>query len=65
MEGQHTQRGGRRAGAGRKKKDGVGTEFVGVKLNRNHYRLIKDNHDNLSAFVGEAVREKLEGEGLL
>ena len=29
-------KGGKREGAGRPPKDGVGTEFVGVKLNKKH-----------------------------
>ena len=58
-------KGGRRAGAGRPPKDGVGTEHVGVKLNKNHVRLIRNNYDNLSEFISKAVKEKLRREGLI
>jgi hypothetical protein len=58
-------KGGRREGAGRKPKDGVGTEFVGVKLNKKHVQLIRDNYDNLSEFISKAVKEKLRREGLV
>ena len=58
-------RGGKRDGAGRKPKDGVGTEFVGVKLNKKHVQLIRDNYDNLSEFISKAVKEKLRREGLV
>ena len=58
-------KGGRREGAGRKPKDGVGTEFIGVKLNKKHVQLIRDNYDNLSEFISKAVKEKLRREGLV
>ena len=58
-------RGGRREGAGRKPKDGVGTEFVGVKLNKKHLQIIRDNYDNLSEFISKAVKNQLRREELL
>lgn len=58
-------RGGKREGAGRKPKDGVGTTLVAVKLNRLHVLLIRHNYDNLSDFISRAVKEKLRREGLL
>jgi hypothetical protein len=58
-------RGGHREGAGRPPKDGVGTEFVGVKLNKKHLQIIRDNYDNLSEFICKAVKEKLRREELL
>ena len=58
-------KGGRREGAGRKPKDGVGTEFVGVKLNKKHLQIIRDNYDNLSEFISKAVKNQLRREGLL
>jgi hypothetical protein len=58
-------KGGRREGAGRKPKDGVGTEFVGVKLNKKHLQIIKENYDNLSEFISKAVKNQLRREGLL
>lgn len=58
-------RGGKRDGAGRPPKDGVGTEFVGVKLNKKHLQIIRDNYDNLSEFICKAVKEKLRREELL
>ena len=57
--------GGKREGAGRKPKDGVGTEFVGVKLNKKHVQLIRENCDNLSEFISKAVKNQLRREGLL
>ena len=59
------QKGGFREGAGRKPKDGVGTEFIGVKLNKKHVQLIKENYKNLSEFISKAVKEKLRREGLV
>lgn len=58
-------KGGKREGAGRKPKDGVGTIFVGVKLNKKHVQIIRDNYDNLSEFISKAVKEKLRREGLV
>ena len=58
-------KGGFRPNAGRKPKDGVGTEFIGVKLNKKHVQLIKDNYKNLSEFISKAVKEKLRREGLV
>jgi hypothetical protein len=58
-------RGGKRDGAGRKPKDGVGTEFVGVKLNKKHLQIIRDNYDNLSEFISKAVKNQLRREELL
>ena len=58
-------KGGRREGAGRKPKDGVGTEFVGVKLNKKHLQIIRDNYDNLSEFISKAVKNQLRREELL
>ena len=58
-------KGGKREGAGRPPKDGVGTEYVGVKLNKLHVLLIRHNYDNLSDFISRAVKEKLRREGLL
>jgi hypothetical protein len=58
-------RGGRREGAGRPPKDGVGTEFVGVKLNKRHLQIIRDNYDNLSEFISKAVKNQLRREELL
>ena len=58
-------RGGKRDGAGRKPKDGVGTEFVGVKLNKKHLQIIKENYDNLSEFISKAVKNQLRREELL
>ena len=58
-------RGGKRDGAGRPPKDGVGTEFVGVKLNKKHLQIIRDNYDNLSEFISKAVKNQLRREELL
>jgi hypothetical protein len=58
-------KGGRREGAGRKPKDGVGTEYVGVKLNKNHVQIIRENYDNLSEFISKAVKNQLRREGLI
>jgi hypothetical protein len=58
-------KGGKREGAGRKPKDGVGTEYVGVKLNKLHVLLIRKNFDNLSEFISKAVKNQLKREGLL
>ena len=59
-------KGGKREGAGRKPKDGVGTAFVGVKLNKNHVQLIHDNYDgSLSEFISKAVKNELRREGLI
>lgn len=58
-------RGGKRIGAGRKPKDGVGTQLVAVKLNKNHLRIIKANFDNVSEFISKAVKEKLRRDSLL
>jgi len=58
-------KGGKREGAGRPPKDGVGTEFVGVKLNKKHLQIIKDNYDNLSEFISKAVKNQLRREGLV
>jgi hypothetical protein len=57
--------GGARPNAGRKPKDGVGTTLIAAKLNKNHVRIIRENFDNLSEFIGKAVKEKLRRDGLL
>ena len=58
-------KGGARDGAGKPPKDGVGTTFVGVKLNKLHVMLIRKNFDNLSEFISKAVKNELRREGLL
>ena len=58
-------KGGKREGAGRPPKDGVGTEYVGVKLNKKHVQIIKENYDNLSEFISKAVKGQLRREGLI
>lgn len=58
-------KGGKREGAGRKPKDGVGTAFVGVKLNKLHVMLIRKNFGNLSEFISKAVKNELRREGLI
>ena len=58
-------RGGFREGAGRKPKDGVGTELVHVRLNKEHAELIRLKHGNMSHFIGLAVKNQLKREGLI
>ena len=58
-------RGGKREGAGRKPKDGVGTQLVAVKLNKNHLRIIKEHYPNVSAFISKAVKNQLRREELI
>lgn len=70
MAEEEKKRGGARAGAGRKPKDGVGTHLMAIKLNKRHYELIKmlvENEEfaSVSEFIGRAVREKLMREGLV
>jgi hypothetical protein len=58
-------KGGARPGAGRKPKGGVGTEHVGVRLNKEYIQIIKENYDNFSTFVDKAVKNQLIREGLI
>ena len=58
-------KGGFREGAGRKPKDGVGTELVHVRLNKQHVELIRNRYENLSHFVSVAVKNQLKREGLI
>lgn len=57
--------GGKRAFAGRKKKGGVGTKQVSVRIRINYLELIKDNFPILAEFVDEAIKNQLRREGLL
>ena len=59
MEKEKKPKGGKRVGAGRKKKDGVGSERVCVRLNKEHLAIIKEHHPNVSEFISKAVKEKL------
>ena len=58
-------RGGFREGAGRKPKDGVGTELVHVRLNKEHVEIIRQKYDNLSKFISKAVKNQLKREMLI
>lgn len=58
-------RGGFREGAGRKPKDGVGTQNVSVRINRNYLRVIRLNYDHLSTFIDKAIRNQLKREGII
>lgn len=58
-------RGGKREGSGRKPKGGIGTILCSVKLRQDYVALIRENFDNLSGFVDQAVREKLRKERLI
>lgn len=58
-------KGGKREGAGRKPKDGVGTLSITVRLNKYHVLLIRNNFDSVSEFISKAVKEKLRREGLV
>lgn len=58
-------KGGKREGAGRKPKDGVGTQLIACKLNKNHVRIIRENYENLSKFLDKAVKNQLKREGLI
>ena len=51
-------RGGKREGAGRKQKGGVGTIQCGVRLRKDYVALIRDNYDSLSEFIDQAVKER-------
>lgn len=66
MEQEETKKkGGYRPGAGRKKKDGVGSEQVSVRLNKEYVAIIRENYPNLSDFIGKAVKDKLKRGGLI
>ena len=58
-------KGGFREGAGRKPKDQVATQLVGVKIRRDFLEIISQNYDNRSDFIQRAVKEKLRREGLI
>lgn len=58
-----TPKGGKREGAGRKPKDVVPTQFVGVKIRRDYVAIISHVSENLSDFIQKAVKEKLRREG--
>lgn len=58
-------RGGKRAGAGRKPKDGVGTKYVGARINKVHYQIIVDYYGNISDFISKAIKSQLKREGLI
>jgi hypothetical protein len=61
---EHKKRGGSRVNAGRKKKDGVGTTLVSVRINVNHASIIRSKF-SISDFISSAIREKLERDGLV
>ena len=63
-EKKHKPMGGFREGAGRKPKDGVGTELIHVRVNREHVRIIREKR-NLSEFICKAVKNQLIREGLI
>jgi len=69
MEEQEQQtpkpRGGHRDGAGRKPKDGVGSQSVSFRINREHLAIIRDNYPSFTEFVDRAIREKLKRENRL
>lgn len=58
-------KGGFREGAGRKPKDKVATQLVGVKLRKDFIEIINANYENRSDFIQKAVKEKLRREGLV
>ncbi len=58
-------KGGFREGAGRKPKDGVGTELVHVRLNKIHVETIRAKRGNISAFISLAVKNQLIRERLI
>lgn len=58
-------KGGFREGAGRKPKDGVGTELVHVRLNKVHVETIRVKRGNISAFISLAVKNQLIRERLI
>ena len=58
-------RGGRREGAGRKQKGGVGTQLVALRIRKDYLALIRENYDNLSGFIDNAVKDRLRKERLI
>lgn len=59
-------KGGARKGAGRKKKDGVGTEQISVRINVEHLHIIREHHPkSVSDFISKAVKDKLKRGGLI
>ena len=58
-------KGGFREGAGRKPKDKVSTQYVGVKIRKDFLEIIAQNFENRSDFIQHAVKEKLRREGLI
>ena len=59
-------KGGKREGAGRKPKDGVGAQLVSYRINKRYLDIIKTHFNcTLSEFIDKAVKEKLRREGLV
>lgn len=58
-------KGGFREGAGRKPKDKVATQLVGVKIRKDFLEIINKNFENRSDFIQRAVKDKLRREGLI
>ena len=62
----NNKKGGYRPGAGRKKKDGVGTEQISVRINVEHLQIIREHHPkSVSDFISKAVKDKLKRGGLI
>lgn len=58
-------RGGKREGAGRKPKDGIGTQNISLKIRKDFIALIDENFANRSDFIQKAIKDKLRREGLI
>jgi hypothetical protein len=60
-----TGRGGAGRNQGRKAKDQVVTQLVGVRIRKDYLKMIDENFTNRSDFFQKAVKEKLRREGLV
>ena len=58
-------KGGKREGAGRKLKGGVGTEQISIRVNKEHLELIRLYHKSTAKFIDLAIKQRLIREGLL
>lgn len=60
-----TGRGGAGRNQGRKAKDGVITQLVGIRIRKDYLEIINDHYANRSEFFQKAVKEKLRRESLI
>ena len=60
-----SNRGGKREGSGRKRKEEVATGHLSARIRIDWLEIIAGNYPDRTQFLKEAIKEKLEREGLI